>query len=122
MKIIAIILLVLIAGTATAQKIPKDQRTAGDELKLASKNSYIGFGIMLTGVLVAATTASLEYEESDTNLSGIYIGAGIAAVGIVFVAIGASHYKKAGLKLNKSEKHALRIKTSREGITLAMKF
>ena len=122
MKIISIILLVLFALSATAQKIPKDQRTAGDELKLASKNYYIGFGLMLAGVLVAAATASIQYEETNTNLTGIYIGAGIAAVGIIFVAVASSHYKKAGVKLNKSEKHALKIKTSRDGITLAMKF
>ena len=122
MKTISIILLVLFALSATAQKIPKDQRTAGDELKLASKNYYIGFGLMLAGVLVAAATANLEYEETDTNLTGVYIGAGIAAVGVIFIAIGSSNIKKAGVKLNKSEKHALKIKTSRVGVTLALKF
>ena len=122
MKTITIILLVLFTVTATAQKIPKDQRTAGDELKLASKNFYIGFGLVLTGVLVAAATAKLQYAETDTDLTGVYIGTGIAAVGIIFAAVASSHYKKAGVKLNKSEKHALKIKTSRDGVTLAMKF
>ena len=46
MKIITIILLVLIAVTSSAQKIPKDQRTAEDEIKLASKNFYIGFMVV----------------------------------------------------------------------------
>ena len=124
MKIISIILLVLFTVTATAQKIPKDQRTAGDELKLASKNYYIGFGLVLAGGLVAVATANLHYDETehDNNLTGVYIGVGIATVGIVFVAIGTANIKKAGVKLNKSEKHALKIKTSRDGVTLAMKF
>jgi heme/copper-type cytochrome/quinol oxidase subunit 3 len=123
MKIISIILLVLFAITATAQdNAPKDQRTAGDELKLASKTFYIGTGLLLAGVLVVVATANLEYADTDTDLTGWYIGAGIAAVGLIFVAVSASHYKKAGVKLNKSEKHALNIKTSRDGVTLAMKF
>ena len=124
MKTITIILLVLFAITATAQKIPKDQRTAGDELKLASKNYYIGFGLMLAGGLVAVATAHLQEDntEYDTDLTGVYIGAGIATVGFVFIAIASSHIRKAGMKLNNSEKHALKIKTSRDGVTLAMKF
>jgi len=124
MKIISIILIVLFALSATAQKIPKDQRTAGDELKLASKNFYIGFGLVLTGGLVAVTTANLHKDDAqfENNLTGVYIGAGIAAVGVIFIAIGSSNIKKAGVKLNKSEKHALKIKTSRDGVTLAMKF
>ena len=122
MKTITIILLVLIAVTSTAQKIPKDQRTAGDEIKLAYKNYYIGFGLMIAGGLVAVATADLQKKEYDTDLTGVYIGAGIATVGFVFIAIASSHIKKAGVKLNKSEKHALKIKTSRDGVTLAMKF
>ena len=123
MKIITIILLVLFAITATAQKIPKDQRTAGDELKLASTNYYIGFGLVLAGGLVAVATGNLHKDDNnfENNLTGVYIGAGIAAVGIVFVALASSHYKKAGVKLNKSEKHALKIRTSRDGVTLALK-
>ena len=122
MKIIIIILLVLIAVTSTAQKIPKDQRTAGDEFKLASTNFYIGFGLVLAGGLVAVATADLQEDntEYDTDLTGVYIGAGIATVGFVFIAVASSHIKKAGVKLNNSEKHALKIKTSRDGVTLAM--
>ena len=124
MKIISIILIVLFALSATAQKIPKDQRTAGDELKLASTNYYIGFGLVLVGGLVAVATADLHKDDNNfhNNLTGVYIGAGIATVGFVFVAVASSHIKKAGVKLNKSEKHALKIKTSRNGVTLAMKF
>jgi hypothetical protein len=124
MKIISIILIVLFALSATAQKIPKDQRTAGDELKLASNNYYIGFGLILAGGLVAVATANLHIDDNnfDNNLTGVYIGAGIATAGVIFLAIGTSNIKKAGVKLNKSEKHALKIKTSRDGVTLAMKF
>jgi len=124
MKIISIILIVLFALSATAQKIPKDQRTAGDELKLASTNYYIGFGLVLVGGLVAVATADLHKDDNNlhNNLTGVYIGAGIATVGFVFVAVASSHIKKAGVKLNQSEKHALKIKTSRDGVTLAMKF
>ena len=124
MKIISIILIVLFALSATAQKIPKDQRTAGDELKLASINYYIGFGLVLAGGLVAVATADLHKDDNnfDNNLTGVYIGAGIATVGFVFIVVASSHIKKAGVKLNKSEKHALKIKTSRDGVTLAMKF
>ena len=124
MKIISIILIVLFALSATAQKIPKDQRTSGDEFKLASKNYYIGFGLMLTGGLVAVATANLHKDDNnfDNDLTGIYIGAGIATVGIVFIGVATSHMKKAGVKLNKSEKHTLQIMTSRDGVTLAVKF
>lgn len=124
MKIISIILIVLFALSATAQKIPKDQRTAGDEFKLASTNYYIGFGLVLAGGLVAVATADLHKDDNnfDNDLTGVYIGAGIATVGFVFVAVASSHIKKAGVKLNKAEKHALKIKTSRDGVTLAMKF
>jgi len=124
MKIIPILLFVLFAFNATAQKIPKDQRTPGDELKLASTNYYIGFGLVLAGGWVAVATADLHKDENnlENDLTGVYIGAGIATVGFVFVAIASSHIKKAGVKLNRSEKHALKIETSRNGITLAMKF
>ena len=124
MKIISIILIVLFALSATAQKIPKDQRTAGDEFKLASTKYYIGFGLVLAGGLVAVATADLHKDDNnfDNDLTGVYIGAGIATVGFVFVAVASSHIKKAGVKLNKSENHALKIKTSRDGVTLAMKF
>ena len=124
MKSIAIILFVLIAVTSTAQKIPADQRTVGDEIKIASKNYYIGFGIMLAGALVVAATAHLQVdnEQYDTGLTGVYIGAGIATAGFVFIAIASSHIRKAGIKLNMSENHALTITTSRDGVTLAMTF
>ncbi len=124
MKIISILLIVMFALSATAQKIPRDQRTAGDEFKLASKNFYIGFGLVLAGGLVAVATADLHEDENNFNndLTGVYIGAGIATVGFVFIAVASSHIKKAGVKLNKSEKHALKIKTSRDGVTLAVKF
>ncbi len=124
MKTITIILLVLIAVTSTAQKIPKEQRTAGDEFKLASKNYYIGFGLMLAGGLVAVATADLHKDDSNihNDLTGVYIGTGIATVGFVFIAVASSHIKKAGVKLNNSEKYALKIQTSRDGVTLALKF
>ena len=124
MRSVVIILFVLIAVTSTAQKIPADQRTVGDEIKIASKNYYIGFGIMLAGGLVGAATIHLQVDDAqyDTDLTGVYIGAGIATVGFVFIAIASSHIKKAGVKLNMSEKHALRIQTSRDGVTLAMTF
>jgi len=79
---------------------------------------------MIAGGLVAVATADLQEDntEYDTDLTGVYIGAGIATVGFVFIAVASSHIKKAGVKLNKSEKHALKIKTSRDGVTLAMKF
>jgi len=124
MRIIAFILIVLFALSATAQKIPKGQRTAGDEFTLAAKNYYIGFGLMLTGGLVAVATADLHKDDDNfhNDLTGIYIGAGIATVGFVFVGVATSHIKKAGVILNKSEKHALQIKPSRDGVTLAVKF
>ena len=80
MKIISIILIVLFALSATAQKIPKDQRTAGDEFKLASTNFYIGFGLVLAGGLVAVATSDLHKDDNnfDNDLTGLYIGAGIA--------------------------------------------
>jgi len=124
MKIISILLIVLFALSATAQKIPKDQRTSGDELKIASTNYYIGFGLVLAGGWVAVATADLHKDENnlENNLTGIYFGAGIATAGFVFIAIASSHIKKAGVKLTRSEKHALKIETSRDGITLAMTF
>ncbi|MEE4256178.1 MAG: hypothetical protein V2I47_03995 [Bacteroidales bacterium] len=124
MRSIVIILFVLIAATSTAQKIPSDQRTVGDEIKIASTNYYIGFGIMLAGGLVIAATSHLQVDNAqyDTDPTGIYIGAGIATAGFVFIAIATSHIKKAGVKLNMSEKHALKIETSRDGVTLAMTF
>ncbi len=79
---------------------------------------------MIAGGLVAVATADLHKDDNnfDNNLTGVYIGAGIATVGFVFIVVASSHIKKAGVKLNKSEKHALKIKTSRDGVTLAMKF
>ena len=123
MKIFTIILLVLFTLSATAQKIPKDQRTAGDEFSLAAKNYYIGFGLMLAGGLTAVATADLHKDDNNfhNDLTGIYIGAGIATVGFVFVGIATSHIKKASVKLNKSEKHALKLETSRDGISFVMK-
>ena len=79
---------------------------------------------MLTGGLVAISTANLHKDDSnfENNLAGVYIGAGVATAGFIFVAIATSHIKKAGVKLNKSGKHALNIKTSQDGLTLALKF
>lgn len=125
MKTISIILLVLFAVTATAQdNVPKDQRPAGDDLKVASRNMYIGLGLLLTGGVVAVATVNAHQDEKglENDLTGLYIGTGIAAAGIIFLGVASSSIKKAGVKLNKSEKHALKIKTSRNGVTLAMKF
>jgi hypothetical protein len=70
---------------------------AGDELIKSSKVYYTGFAITIVGVGITALGASKSSADSNAM---VYVGGGIAFVGVIISVIAFSHIGKAGRMLN----------------------
>ena len=95
-----------------------EEATAGDELIKAANVYYTGMIITAAGILISSAGSyaygTSETADPKTQKAIVYIGSGIAVVGMIINITAFSHISKAGRKLN--------VTSGRDGLGVSMKF
>lgn len=95
--LVLLVLLPLFCNAQIKDTIPKNNRTPGDELRVASKRWYLG-SLLVVGSGIAIV-GSQRGSDTSAKVYGAFGGV-IGIIGVILTINSFSHINKAGILMN----------------------